>query len=253
MMINKTPLFSVQDQKFNIIILAAGMGTRLRPETDFIPKCLVDVGGMRSIDYCIQKYQYIAGRIIIAVGYCGDLVTNYVAGRYSSMELFFSHEEVSALRGPGTSLLYALDYASSRLPTIITFCDYIVQDQFPVDYDSIGVCRPGKDPCILGDYRTICLIDEGVVTGLKWNEDMTNVRENGCTGIVIFHDTKLLKAITYTAAAAKTEDDEVDYGFDVINPYVQKRKTLATPLSHLFEFGTNETLIETRRYLNGNR
>lgn len=249
-MFNKTPLFSIQDQKFNIIILAAGMGTRLRPETDFIPKCLIDIGGIRSIDYCIQKYQYIAGRIILAVGYCGDLVTNYVTGRYGPLELYFSHEQVAQLKGPGTSLVYALDQASSRLPTIITFCDYIIQDQFPVDYDSLCVCHPNDTPSILGEYRTIALIDEGVVTGLKWNEDMPHVRENGCTGIVIFHDTCLLKALTYSAAAAGKE--EVDYGFDVIDPYVKQRRTLATPLSHLFEFGTNETLVATRRYLNGN-
>lgn len=247
------PLFSVLDRKFNIIILAAGIGARLRPETDYIPKCLVDIGGMRSIDYCIQKFQYIAGRVIIAVGYCGDLVKHYVSGRYSSLDIYFSHEEISALRGPGTSLIYSLDYASSRLPTIITFCDYIVEDQFPVDFDSIGVCCPGSDPSILGDYRTVALIDEGVVLGLKWNENMGRVRENGFTGIVIFHDTTLLKAIAYCSASSKKEDEEVDYSFDVIDQYVKRKRTLATPLSHLFEFGTNETLIATRRYFNGNR
>jgi NDP-sugar pyrophosphorylase family protein len=252
-MIRKSPLFSVLNKRFNIIILAAGLGTRLKPETDFIPKCLVEIGGLRSIDYCIQKYQYIAGRVIVAVGYCADLVTNYVSGRYSSMDLFFSQEEVSALRGPGTSLLYALDYASSRLPTLITFCDYIVEDQFPVDFDSLGVCRSGTEPCILGEYKTVALIEEGVVLGLKMNEDMDRVRENGCTGIAVFHDTKLLKAITYSSASSRKEEEDVDYGFDVIQPYVQRRRTLATPLSRLFEFGTNDTLIETRRYFDGNR
>ncbi len=240
-------------RKFNVIILAAGMGTRLRPETDHIPKCLVNISGMRAIDYCIQKYQYIAGRIIIAVGYCGDLVMHYVRGRYSSLDVFFSQEEMSALRGPGTSLIYSLDYASSRLPTVITFCDYIVEDQFSVDFDSIGVCRPGNDPCILGDYQTVALIDQDVVMGLKWNEDVASVRKNGFTGIVVFHDTKLLKAIAYSAASSKNQDEDLDYSFDVVDQYVHKIRTVATPLSHLFEFGTSETLIQIRRYFDGDR
>ena len=116
-----TPLYSVQNQRFNVIILAAGLGTGLKPATDYIPKALVEVGQDRAIDYSMRKYQYIADRVIVATGYCADLLENYVRGRYSSMELYFSRENVGELSGPGKSFLLALDYTSSRLPTIVTF------------------------------------------------------------------------------------------------------------------------------------
>ncbi len=248
----RSPLFSATNQKFNIIILAAGLGTRLKPATDFIPKALVEIGGPRAIDYCIEKYQYISGRIIIAAGYSSDLLINYVSGKYPSLNLFFSIEEVSELKGPGTSLLYALDYASSRLPTIITFCDYIVGDQFSVEYDGIGVCKPTEDQSVLGTYDTVAEIEEGFAVDLVKNKDRENVRENGFTGISICHNTKLLKSITYGADVAKNDAEQLDYTLDIIRGYIKRVKTAAIPLSKLYEFGTDEILQETRRQLNEN-
>ena len=37
------------------IILAAGLGTRLRPITDEVPKCMVSVNGIRIIDKQIDN------------------------------------------------------------------------------------------------------------------------------------------------------------------------------------------------------
>jgi len=249
---NESPLFSVTNQKFNVIILAAGLGSRLKPETDYLPKALVELGkgGLRAIDYSIRKYQYIAERFIIALGYSAELLENYIKGKYSSLNIFFSREEVSELCGPGKSLVYALDYASSKLSTIITFCDYVINDQISLEYDSICVCKPSKEDSVLDTYKTVAVVDEGIVVDLKKNEDMENVKEDGFTGIAICHNTKLLKSIVYSAAASKTELEDVDYAY-IIRSYIQKVRTLACPLSKIFEFGTEDTLKRTRRYLNG--
>lgn len=249
----ESPLFSVSNQKFNVVILAAGLGARLRPETEFIPKPLVELGGLRAIDHSIRKYQYIAGRMIVAVAYCADLITNYLMGRYSTCNLFISDENVSSLRGPGTSLVYALDQASCRLPTLITFCDYIVGDQFPVDRDSLGVCRPGSGSAVLGQYKTVAVVEEGIVVDLLPNANLDQVVENGFTGIAVCHNTRLLKAIAYSAAAAKAESEDVDYAFEIIHPYLHRVKVFVNPLAQILDFGTTETLAATRNYLNGDR
>jgi len=63
----------------NAVILAAGIGSRLRPITDTVPKCLVKVSGIPILQYQIEAYTK-AGveKIIIVTGYLSDQVRHYL-------------------------------------------------------------------------------------------------------------------------------------------------------------------------------
>jgi GTP:adenosylcobinamide-phosphate guanylyltransferase len=252
-MFKESPLFSVAGKKFNVVILAAGMGTRLRPETDHIPKALVELGGHRAIDYAIRKHQYIADKLIIAVGHCGDLLEQYSRGKYGALKLAFSYENPATLRGPGTSLMYALDHADSRHPTLVSFCDYLVEDQFIVDHDCLGICNPGDPESVIDTFKTLAEVRDGIAVDLISNPDLERCKERGFTGIAVFHNTKLLKSIVFTGASGKTGSEDLDYASEIVRPYIRQVKTLACPLSRLLEFGTEEALRRTRRRIDGNR
>lgn len=60
------------------VILAGGLGTRLREETEFRPKPMVEVGG-RPILWHIMKHLSAHGitEFIIAVGYKGEIIKDY--------------------------------------------------------------------------------------------------------------------------------------------------------------------------------
>lgn len=60
------------------VILAGGLGTRLREETEFRPKPMVEIGG-RPILWHIMKHlsSYGITEFIVAVGYKGDTIKDY--------------------------------------------------------------------------------------------------------------------------------------------------------------------------------
>ncbi len=72
----------------NAIILAAGMGTRLRPLTDKVPKALVKVNGEPMIERQIRYLKEIGIKeIIVVTGYLHEEF-NYLANKYDVKLVF---------------------------------------------------------------------------------------------------------------------------------------------------------------------
>ncbi|HKA72645.1 MAG TPA: nucleotidyltransferase family protein, partial [Xanthobacteraceae bacterium] len=64
------------------MVLAAGMGVRMKPLTDRIPKPLVKVGGKAMIDYVLDRLDAVGvERVVINVHYLADVLERHLAGR----------------------------------------------------------------------------------------------------------------------------------------------------------------------------
>ena len=85
------------------MILAAGLGTRLRPLTDNRPKALVEVGGRTLLEITLSRLREFGVReVIINVHHFADMVIDYLkANNNFGMRIEVSREEVLLDTGGG--------------------------------------------------------------------------------------------------------------------------------------------------------
>lgn len=84
------------------MLLAAGMGSRLRPLTDNVPKPLINVGGQPVILRALASLK-MAGikRVVINTHYLGSMVENTVKANSMGLTIHFSREETLLETGGG--------------------------------------------------------------------------------------------------------------------------------------------------------
>lgn len=85
------------------MILAAGLGTRLRPLTDDRPKALVEVAGRTLLEIALTRLKSVGvGEVIINLHHFGDMVVEYLrAKRNFGMRVEISREDVLLDTGGG--------------------------------------------------------------------------------------------------------------------------------------------------------
>jgi len=85
------------------MILAAGLGTRLRPLTDNRPKALVEVAGRTLLEIALSRLRRFGVReVIINVHHFADMVVEYLQKNDNfAMRIEVSHEEVLLDTGGG--------------------------------------------------------------------------------------------------------------------------------------------------------
>ena len=89
------------------VVLAAGLGTRMRPYSGTIPKPLVAVGGKAQIDYALDRLAEAGvARAVVNVHYLADALERHLAAR-KAPQIVISDER-GALLGTGGGIANAL-------------------------------------------------------------------------------------------------------------------------------------------------
>ena len=94
------------------IILAGGLGTRLRSSVPDLPKCMANVAGRPFISYIIDYYsQNGIGKFVFSLGYRHEVIEAYLAAEYPLLDYSCSIEQQPL--GTGGSILKSCSLTGS--------------------------------------------------------------------------------------------------------------------------------------------
>jgi len=111
------------------VVLAGGLGTRMRPRTERVPKCLLEVGGRPLLAWTLDALRASGfRRVVLCVGHLGDEVERFAGdGLRHGLDVRYAHE-----RGPllGTAGAIAAARALLAEAFVVTYGDSFL----PFDY-----------------------------------------------------------------------------------------------------------------------
>lgn len=161
--------------KFDVIILAGGLGTRLRSVISDIPKPMAPVNGKPFLDVILKKLplNHISN-VILSLGYKHEVVQDYYGEEYAGIPIKYAVEEEQLGTGGGIKL--ALGLSQSKQVILVNG-----DTAFDINYEQLWLThsennslatlalKPMKKP---SRYGTVLLQGDKIVRFQEKKEDL---------------------------------------------------------------------------------
>lgn len=227
------------------VLLAAGLGTRLRPITDDIPKCLVPVNGKPLLQYWLEIFfQGNIEKILINTHYLADKVRGFVAESQWRDRIELVHE--TELLGTGGTLLQNRDWLSDG-PFMVAHADNLTCFEVN-DFINAHYNRPkGTEITVMTfitDMPDSCGIIETDANGIIRNfyEKVKNPPGNFANAAVYIFESTVLDLLVSLGKR------QIDLSTEVLPHYLGKMTTFHN-LKYHRDIGTPEGLAKAEEEL----
>ena len=132
------------------IVLAGGLGTRLRSVVSDLPKAMAPVAGQPFLTYLLQFLQaHGLRRVVLAIGYKSDLIRGYFGAHFGSLELVYSVEEEPL--GTGGAIRRAMSLVGEDVTLVLNGDTFL-----RLDYaDLLAAAAPYPDPPLVVALRRV--------------------------------------------------------------------------------------------------
>jgi len=107
-----------------VILLAGGLGTRLRDQVPNLPKPMAPVAGRPFLEYVLDKLKEGGiSRVVLAVGYRAEAIISHFGSDYRGIELVYAHE-IEPL-GTGGAIAFALSFVKASRALVLNGDTYL--------------------------------------------------------------------------------------------------------------------------------
>lgn len=223
-----------------VILLAAGFGTRLRPLTDNIPKCLVPIKGKPLLQIWLERLTNSGlVQFLINTHYLSNQVNDFIIGSKFKNNCILKNE--STLLGTAGTLLSNLNFIGEDECMLIHADNYCLADF--KDYINAHNQRPSHCLMTMMTFRTdtpsscgIVELDENNVV-IGFHEKVEFPPGNLANGAIYILSPELLKILKEKYAT------KVDFSTEILHHFIGKIYTYQT--NDLFlDIGTPDAFLK---------
>jgi CTP:phosphocholine cytidylyltransferase-like protein len=198
--------------KYKVCILAAGIGSRMKPFTEHINKSLLPVNFKAVISHIIEKFDTNI-EIVVAVGHLKETVIDYLDCAHKDRK--FTIVEVDRFTGkgsgPGYSLMQCRDHLN--LPFVFFASDTLVLEDIPPPIENwLGV-----SPVIETKEYCTAKIVSNMIVGL--DDKIVSDNENAFVGVAGVRDYKIFFEALSRDTELKDNELQVSNGFSALMDY----------------------------------
>ena len=217
-------------------VLAAGLGTRLRPLTDDRPKALVEVGGKTLLQHTIEKLQASGiNHIVVNVHHFADNVVSFLRSRKWQCTIDISDER-NLLLDTGGGLKHAAPLFSGKENVLVHNVDIL---------SDIDLCDVEAQHKRDGNLVTLCVSQRQTKRLLEFDADglLVGRAEQGLA----------FSGVSVVSPALFALLPEADHPYPVIDEYIRLSRSHRIGCyrhspDHWLDVGKPETLEQARQW-----
>jgi len=187
------------DKIIPVVIMAGGLGTRLSPYTNILPKPLIPVGDYPIAEHIINRfYAYGCRQFYMIVNYKRNMIKAYFDELEKEYRLDFITEEKALGTGGGISLLKG----KIKDTFILTNCDILIDDDLTKAYEQhIELGNMITMVCSLKNftipYGVVNIGEDGMIVSMQEKPNMSFFTNTGC----YFVEPEVIENLEYNKPA----------------------------------------------------
>ncbi len=229
-------------------LLAAGHGTRLRPLTNQIPKCLVPVCGKPIIEYWFSLFRkYGITEVLVNLNHFPDQVKNYISEHVKDIKVKLSYEEM--LLGSLGTIIHNRSFVKGESDFFIFYADNLTNLNIT---DMMKFHQSSDKPFTMGLFRSndpySCgiaeLNDKGTV--IEFEEKPKFPKSNLANAGIYIMQQELLNTLLLN------QHTLLDIGYDLLPKLVNNMNGYEIK-QFLLDIGTHPNLKLANEFVNKNQ